>query len=82
MKINTDSEETFLQRMHCWMLLTPLLYEISFVDFRKAFDTRVTQGLREGGSGGTSYPGPGLGGPGLKGPVRVQVSALSFVIAP
>ena len=31
------------------------------------------QGLREGGSGGTSYPG--LGGPG-----RVQVAASSFVI--
>ena len=41
-----------------------------------------TQGLREGGSGGTSFPGPGLGGPGLKGPRRVQVSALSFGIAP
>ena len=33
------------------------------------------QGLREGGSGGTSYPG--LGGPGLRGPGRVQVPALS-----
>ena len=33
------------------------------------------QGLREGGSGGTSYPG--LGGPG-----RVQVSGLTFGIAP
>ena len=40
------------------------------------------QGLREGGSGGTSYPGPGLGGPGLKGPGSVQVSALSFGITP
>ena len=35
------------------------------------------QGLREGGSGGTLYPGPGLGGP-----ARVQVSVLSFGIAP
>ena len=35
------------------------------------------QGLREGSSGGTSYLGPDLGGPG-----RVQVSALSFGIAP
>ena len=26
-------------------------------------DYSLTQGLREGGSGGTSYPGPGLGGP-------------------
>ena len=25
--------------------------------------TCTVQGLREGGSGGTSYPGPGLGGP-------------------
>ena len=40
------------------------------------------QNLRKGGSGGTSYPGPGLGGSGLKGPRRVQVSALSFRIAP
>ena len=40
------------------------------------------QGLREGSSGGTSYPNLGLGGPGLKGPGRVQVSALSFGIAP
>ena len=40
------------------------------------------QGLREGCSGGTSYLGPGLGGPGLKGPGRVQVSTLSFGIAP
>ena len=39
-----------------------------------------SQGLREGGSGGTSYPGPGLGG--LKGPGRVQVNALSFGMAP
>ena len=31
------------------------------------------QGLREGGSGGTSYPGPGSGGPG-----RVEVVATSF----
>ena len=40
------------------------------------------QGLQEGGSGGTSYPGPGLGGPELKGPGTVQVSALSFGITP
>ena len=39
-------------------------------------------GLRLGGSGGTWYPGPGLGVPVLKGPGRVQVSALSFGIAP
>ena len=44
--------------------------------------TNHTQGLREGGSGGTSYPGPSLGGPGLKGPVRVRVSVLSFGITP
>ena len=31
------------------------------------------QGLREGGLGGTLYPGPGLGGPG-----RVEVVASSF----
>ena len=37
------------------------------------------QGLREGG---TSYLGSRLGGPGLKGPGKVQVSALSFGIAP
>ena len=37
-----------------------------------------SQGLREGGSGGTSYPGPGLGGPGLRGPGRVEVIASSF----
>ena len=36
------------------------------------------QGLREGGSGGTSYPGPGPGGPGLRGPGRVEVVASSF----
>ena len=41
-----------------------------------------SQGLREGGSGGTLYPGPGLEGAGLKGPGRAQVSALSFSIAP
>ena len=41
-----------------------------------------TQGLQEEGSGGTSYPGLGLGEPGLKGPRRAQVSALSFGIAP
>ena len=35
------------------------------------------QGLREGSSGGTSYPG--LGGPGRRGPGRVQVPALSFL---
>ena len=35
-------------------------------------DSISYQGLREGGSGGTSLPGPG----------RVQVSALSFGIAP
>ena len=35
------------------------------------------QGLREGGSGGTSYPGPGVGGPGLRGPGRVEVVASS-----
>ena len=34
-------------------------------------------GPARGGSGGTSYQGPGLEGPG-----RVQVSALSFGIAP
>ena len=42
-----------------------------------------SQGLREGGSGGASYPG--LGGPGLKGPGKVvegSVSVLSFGIAP
>ena len=39
-----------------------------------------SQGLRERGSRGTSYPC--LGRPGLKGPGRVQVSALSFGIAP
>ena len=39
-----------------------------------------TQGLREGGWGGTSYPG--LGVPGLKGPGRVQVSVLSISVAP
>ena len=37
-----------------------------------------TQGLPEGSSGGTSYLGPGLGGPGIKRPGRVQVFALSF----
>ena len=36
------------------------------------------QGLREWGSGGTSYPGPGLGGPGLREPGRVEVVASSF----
>ena len=35
------------------------------------------QGLREGGSRGTSYLGLDL-----KGPERVQISALSFGIAP
>ena len=37
------------------------------------------QGLREGGSGGTSYPGMGLGGPGLREPGRVQVPALRCI---
>ena len=41
-------------------------------------ELRYTQGLREGGSGGTSYPGPGLGGPGLRGAGRVEVVAFSF----
>ena len=36
------------------------------------------QGLREGGSGGTSYPGLGLGGPGIRGPRRIKVVASSF----
>ena len=35
-------------------------------------------GPARGGSGGTSYPGPGLGGPGLRGPGRVEVVASSF----
>ena len=39
-----------------------------------------SQGLREGGSGGTPYPGPGLGGAGLKGPGRVQVSACYVLV--
>ena len=39
--------------------------------------TPTNQGLREEGSGGTSYPGPGLGGLG-----RVRVSALSFGFVP
>ena len=39
-------------------------------------------GPGRGGSGGTLYPGPGLGGPGLKGPGRVRVFTLSFGIAP
>ena len=49
---------------------------------REGIDSQVkyTQGLLEGGSEGTSYPG--LGGPVLKGPRRVQVSALSLGIAP
>ena len=46
------------------------------------FRRLVGLGLRDGGSGGTSYPGPGLGGAGLKGLGRAQVSALSFGIAP
>ena len=37
--------------------------------------SRNTQGLREGGSGSTAYLG-------LRGPGKVQVSALSFGIAP
>ena len=36
------------------------------------------RGLQEGGSGGTSYPGPDLGGPGLRGHGRVKVVASSF----
>ena len=47
-----------------------------------AFELASAQGLRDGGSGGTSYPGPGLGGPGLRGPGRVQVSALTCGVAP
>ena len=38
------------------------------------------QGLQEGGSVGTSYPG--LGGLGLRGPRKVQVSAVSFGATP
>ena len=37
---------------------------------------RWHQGLREGGLGGTSYPG--LGGPGLRGSGRVEIVATSF----
>ena len=40
------------------------------------------QGLREGSSGGTLYPGPVLGGHGFKRLGRVQVSALNFGITP
>ena len=40
--------------------------------------TTYKQGLREGDSGGTSYPGPGLGRPGLMRPGRVKVVAFSF----
>ena len=46
------------------------------------FSPTRAQSRREGGSGGTLYPGPGLGGPGLKWTGRVQVSALSFGMAP
>ena len=51
----------------------------SFAFFDNSRFMTTEQGLREGG---TSYPSPGLGGPGLKGPGRVQVYALSFGIAP
>ena len=56
-------------------------------DFREYFErkeegekvlAKCKQGLREGGSGGTLYPRPGLGGPGLRGPGRVEVVASSF----
>ena len=43
----------------------------------KRSETEARPGPAIGGSGGTSYPGPGLGGP-----RKVQVSALSFGIAP
>ena len=36
--------------------------------FYQCFSTGYTQGLREGGSGGTLYPDSGLGGPGSRGP--------------
>ena len=36
--------------------------------FKWIIPVTVNQGLREGSSGGTSDPGLGLGGPGLKGP--------------
>ena len=49
---------------------------------RKCNSNTSCHGLREGGSGGTLYPAPGLGRPGLKGPGRDQVSALSCGIAP
>ena len=53
-------------------------------DIEKILDklTEEARACEKGGSGGTSYLGPGLGGPGLKGHGRVQVFVLSFGIAP
>ena len=51
------------------------------VDFG-CFVQLTTARACERGFKGFIVPGPGLGGPGIQGPGRVQVSALSFGIAP
>ena len=37
-----------------------------------------SSGPMRGGSGGTSYPGQGIWGPGLRGPVRVEIVTSSW----
>ena len=78
---HSQRSPTFASRCFASSLNAPLLLSRNNrnEESRPGF---LNQGLREGGSGGTSYLGPGLGGPRLKGPGRGQVSALSFGIAP
>ena len=53
----------------CWLPAVPFSCSLGL--------SLLFSGPTRGGSGGTSYPGPGIGGPG-----RAQVSALSFGVAP
>ena len=74
-KIKGNMKKSFLQ--------TGNIFESNCMNYRDCKQCmNYRQGVREGGSGGTSFPGPGLGGPEFKGPGGVQVSALSFSIAP
>ena len=64
------------------LLFGPFQLRLSLIMIFIVLVSGATTGLARGGFRGTSYPGPGLGGPGLSGPGRVQVSALSFGVAP
>ena len=62
------------------MKITRIFKTLQTVAVVSAYLLSCHPGLREGGLGGTSYPG--LRGSGLKELGRVQVSALSFGMAP